>query len=164
MFEARFLDHKRLHVRLEVAIIDRQAQGIQPQRGQKTCIILLEKILQEAIKEELVLLFAQHSTQRFALALLVGRVAGDKIFHVHPAAQAEATQHDGLSLTIHNPRTIKCQNLVCHYNLSFYSALLAETSNESTKQLTAAKDVEQNDRYSRQKDRRHDRRNIRGIL
>jgi hypothetical protein len=60
-------------------------------------------MLEEAVEEELVPLLAEHLADGLTLSLLVRRVAGDEVLHVHPTAEAEAPEHDGLAFPVYQP-------------------------------------------------------------
>ena len=90
--EPLLLDDERRHVVFEVAIVDRDADQVQPQRLDEASVVLAEEVGQEAVEEERVLLRAERLEQGLALRLLVGRIAGDEVLHVEPAAQAEPAQ------------------------------------------------------------------------
>ena len=100
VFETLLLQLEGAHVVFEVAVVDRQPHQVEPQRADERRISLGEEVLQKAVEEQQVQLVADDASDGIALRLLVGRVTGDEVLHVHPAAQAEPTQHHGLPVRV----------------------------------------------------------------
>ena len=92
--EAALFDDEGVHIVFEVAIVDRDAYQVEAQRLDVLCVRLGEEVFEEAVEEELILRGAEDVAEGFALGFLVGGVAGDEVFHVHPAAEAEAAEDD----------------------------------------------------------------------
>ena len=158
VLEALFLNDKRLHIRLEMAIVDGKPQQVEPQGCNELGIVAFEEILQEAIEEEFVVVIAQHLADGLSLSFLVGRIAGDEILHVHPSAQAKAAQTDLLACVVDNGRPLCGQNVCWHEPFPLVvklvpslraqnRRLLTKACSQATQQLTPAKDVQQDDRH-----------------
>jgi hypothetical protein len=75
-----------------MTVIERQAQQIEAQRLNKGGVRFGEEIFEGTVKEKYEFFLAQRLTDSLTLSFFVGRVAGDKVFHIHPAAQAKAAQ------------------------------------------------------------------------
>src|SRR5215211_5152541 len=100
--EAIFLYLEGPHVVLEVPVVHGEPEQVQPKGGDESRVTLREEVLEEAVEEDFVPLLPKHFANGLAHALLVRRVACYEVLHVHPAAEAEAAQHDRVSLAVHN--------------------------------------------------------------
>ena len=111
MLKALFLDDKWLQIRFEMAIVDGKPQEVEAQGGNELGVIASEKIVQEAIKEEFVVVMTQHLTNGLPLSFLIGSITGNEILHIHPASQAKAAQQDLLAFAVDNGRPLCGQNV-----------------------------------------------------
>ena len=92
VLKALFLDDKRLHIRLEMAIVDGKPQKVEAKGRNELSIVAFEEIFQEAIEEEFISVIAEHLADGLSLSFLIGRKARNEVFHIHPSAQTKAAQ------------------------------------------------------------------------
>ena len=90
--EARLVDLERPVVVLEVAVVHRHADAVEPAAGEQSGVRLAEEDREQAFEEQLVPVGAEHVADGGAHEGLVGRVAGDEVLHVQPAAEAGTAQ------------------------------------------------------------------------
>ncbi len=100
--ESVFPQLEGTQVVLEVSIAHRQPDDVEPQRGDERRVLVAEEHVEEAVEEALRSLLAQRPAQGRTLQGLGGGEAGDEVFHVHPAPQADATQHHGATGARHD--------------------------------------------------------------
>src|SRR6266699_2586444 len=114
VLKALFLDDKRLHIRLEMAIVDGEPQKVEAKGHNELSIVAFEEIFQEAIEEEFISVIAKHLADGLSLSFLIGRKARNEVLHVHPPAQTKAAQQDLLAFAVDNGRPLCSQNICWH--------------------------------------------------
>jgi hypothetical protein len=60
MLQPLLLEHPRVHIILQMPIVDRQPDSVQTERGEAFGIGLGEKVFQELVEEVRVFLFTEH--------------------------------------------------------------------------------------------------------
>src|SRR5215211_4054931 len=80
--EALVLDLEGAHVVLEVPVVHREPEQVQPERGDKPRVTFREEMIEEAVEEDPVPLLTEHRAYGFTLGLLVRGVAGYEVLHV----------------------------------------------------------------------------------
>ena len=87
-------------VALEVAVVDRQPQAVDPQLGEQPRVGLVEEAVEQPVEEAVGPLRADHAGHRGPHRGLVGRIAGDEVLHVHPAAEPGAAQEHARAIGV----------------------------------------------------------------
>lgn len=88
MLKPRLLQHTRVRIVFEMAIVERYSNAIQPQLCEELRICIREEILQPLVKEELVLLITEHLAHRRSMLRLVAGVSGDEVLHASISSQS----------------------------------------------------------------------------
>jgi len=119
MLEARFLQDPRIHIILEMPVVEWQTYAIETQARKKLGVVFGEEVLEEFVEEEIIFLSAENLKHCFAVLVLVAwitragtllaAVPGEgigncihEVFHVHPSAQSCSAQNDGIPIAIDN--------------------------------------------------------------
>src|SRR5689334_1049739 len=103
---------ERAGVVLEVPVVDRNADAVHAQPGQKLRVVLAEERREQAVEEQLVPVPAENLADGAAHQRLVRRVAGDEVLHVHPAAETDAPQPDRYAVPVDEAITFGAQETV----------------------------------------------------
>ena len=93
-------DHARVHVVLELAVVDRDPDQIEPEGGDVARVRFREVVLVEGVEEQVVLLLAHGLQQDLPERFLVAGIAVDEVLHVQHAAEAEPAQADDLAFAV----------------------------------------------------------------
>ncbi len=96
--EAVLDDLHRPVVGLEVPVVHRDSHAVDAHAREQGGVLGAEEGGQQPVEEQLLPLLAQHAPHGVAHGRLVGRVAGDEVLHVHPAAEAHPPQPHGASV------------------------------------------------------------------
>ncbi len=108
--EALLADLERCIIALEVAVVERDPHGVQAEALQERRIAIGEEHREEPVEEACVPLVAEDAAQRPTHLRLGSGVPGDEVLHVHPAAEAEAAQHDRIR-TVQDAGTVHLQQM-----------------------------------------------------
>lgn len=74
VFEARFLQHPRVHIVLEVSIVEWQTDAVEAKAGKELGVPLHEEVFEELIEEELLLLFSENLQHGSSMLMFVPRI------------------------------------------------------------------------------------------
>ena len=96
-FEAIFDEFEGLHIRFEVAVIDREADAVHAVGGEESGVVFAEEDVEEAVEEAVVAIGSEGGEEGLALEGFRGGESGDEVFHVHPSAEADAFEEDVLA-------------------------------------------------------------------
>src|SRR5690606_34936977 len=88
----RWVDLERADVVLEVAVVERYAQRVEPEGGEVRGVLVREEDVEQPVEERVVRVAAHGPQHRAAHLGLRRRVAGDEVLHVHPAPEAEPSE------------------------------------------------------------------------
>ena len=81
VFESTLLQHPRVHIILEVPVVERDSDTIKFQAGEVLDILFAEVILQPLVKEEVRLLLAKHFGHRPPVLKFMTWIASDEVLH-----------------------------------------------------------------------------------
>jgi hypothetical protein len=107
--EARLEQLERTVIALEVAVVHRDPHAVDAEAGEETRVAVLEEARQHAVEEASSAQRSEHRGHGGPHLALRGRIAGDEVLHVHPAAEAHAPQHDARALGIDDPVAVDAQ-------------------------------------------------------
>ena len=71
MLEARFLQDPRIHIILEMPVVEWQTYAIETQARKEFGIVFGEEVLEEFVEEEIIFLLAENLKHCFAVLVLV---------------------------------------------------------------------------------------------
>ena len=80
VLEPGHLQHSRIHVIFEMAVIEGQPNTVEPKACKEFGVIFREEVFEELVEEVFLLLFAQHSKHSSSMLKFVAWVAGDEVF------------------------------------------------------------------------------------
>ena len=100
MAEAVLDDFERSGVGLNVTVVDRDPDGVEPELCQEQSVGVGEEGGQQAIEEQVILVRTEHVQHRGPHHRLVRRIPGDEVFHVEPAAQAHSLEADRIAAPV----------------------------------------------------------------
>lgn len=98
--EAGLLELEWPVVVLEVAVIERDPDRVEAERGQVASVVLGEERAHEPVEEQLVALLAEGREQGAPVLALGAGVASEEVLHVHPATDVVPAQQDRLALAV----------------------------------------------------------------
>jgi hypothetical protein len=107
--EARLEQLEGTVIALEVAVVHRDPHAVDAEAGEETRVAVLEEARQHAVEEASGAQRSEHRGHGGPHLALRGRIAGDEVLHVHPAAEAHAAQHDARALGIDDPVAVDAQ-------------------------------------------------------
>jgi hypothetical protein len=80
-----------------MAVIERQADQVKPQRADETRILIRKKVFEIPFEEEFSFLFSQSAAHNLPKGILICRKTGDEVFHIHPTTQADTVESNLLT-------------------------------------------------------------------
>lgn len=80
-------NHGRVEVVDEVAVVDGDANTVEAERLEKAGILASEEVLEEAVKEEIVLFLSEDLQHGLPHLMLVAGISGDEVLHVGMATR-----------------------------------------------------------------------------
>lgn len=81
MLESLLLQHARIHVVLEMVVIERDPQAVHPDGRKERRVLVHEEVLEPPVEEILILLRPEDLEHHRAVLVLLSGIAGDEILH-----------------------------------------------------------------------------------
>lgn len=103
MLEALLLQHARIHVVLEMVVIERDPQAVHPDGRKERSVLVHEEVLEPPVEEILILLRPEDLEHRRAVLVLLSGIAGDEILHAAHTYQQGLQSAQGETDFIHPP-------------------------------------------------------------
>jgi hypothetical protein len=114
-----------------MSVVEWQTDAIEAQAGKESGILLHEKVFEELVEEEFLLLLPQNLQHGSPMLKLMTRVSGTggnqqvpeavqlwkqlhEVLHVHPSSQSSTTKYDCISLFIEHLLSFNSQESVRH--------------------------------------------------